>query len=247
MTTLAVLETVQTQARVPAEEARSALEKVRGLRADEALAKLRLGPGRTCEPVARVLDRALVEAADAGLGADQLVVASGGAEPAEPIVRVRRKAHGKADWISSPTADVRIELQPLGVWETQTREIVVRPAEPAAPVAVPARGEPGARAAELREALKDVLDPDLGVNVVDLGFVRGIEVDEHGFAVLTMTLTSPACPLTGVMEDQIRTLLEESSLVTGFRVEWVWLPTWRPADISEEGREQLRAIGFTRF
>jgi metal-sulfur cluster biosynthetic enzyme/ribosomal protein L22 len=248
MTTLAVLETVQAQARVPAEEARSALEKVRGLRAGEALAKLRLGPGRTCEPVARVLDRALVDAANAGLGADQLVVAGGSAEPAEPIVRVRRKAHGKADWISSPTADVRVELQPLGVWETHAQETVVRSAEPEAPAAIPASGASGALAAEVREALKDVLDPDLGVNVVDLGFVRGVEVDEHGFAVLTMTLTSPACPLTGVMEDQVRTLLlEETSLVTGFRIEWVWLPTWRPADISEEGREQLRAIGFTRF
>ncbi|WP_223280868.1 metal-sulfur cluster assembly factor [Streptomyces antnestii] len=124
----------------------------------------------------------------------------------------------------------------------------MRPAEPEPLLAVPASGEPGARAAEVREALKDVLDPDLGVNVVDLGFVRRVEVDEHGFAVLTMTLTSPACPLTGVMEDQIRTLLSvETSPVTGFRVEWVWLPTWRPADISEEGREQLRAIGFTRF
>ncbi|MGK3204265.1 iron-sulfur cluster assembly protein [Amycolatopsis sp. MEPSY49] len=244
MTTLAVLETVQAQARVPAEEARSALEKVRGLRAGEALAKLRFGPGRTCEPVARVLDRALVDAADSGLGADQLVVAGGSAEPAEPIVRVRRKAHGKADWISNPTADVRVELQPLGVWETRTPETT----EPEAPVAVPATGVSGALATEVREALKDVLDPDLGVNVVDLGFVRGVEVDEHGFAVLTMTLTSPACPLTGVMEDQVRTrLLEETSLVTGFRIEWVWLPTWRPADISEEGREQLRAIGFTRF
>ncbi|MEV5302971.1 uL22 family ribosomal protein [Amycolatopsis methanolica] len=191
MTTLAVLETVQNQVRVTAEEARSALAKVRGLRAGEALAKLRLGPGRTCEPVARVLDRALVEAAEAGLGPDQLVVAGGSAEPAEPIVRVRRKAHGKADWISSPTADVRVELQPVGVWETQACETGVQPAEPEAVLAVPPSGEPGARADEVREALKDVLDPDLGVNVVDLGFVRRVEVDEHGFAVLTMTLTSP--------------------------------------------------------
>jgi metal-sulfur cluster biosynthetic enzyme len=60
-------------------------------------------------------------------------------------------------------------------------------------------------------------------------------------AVVTMTLTSAACPLTKIMEDQIRTALAG----TGFRVEWQWLPAWRPADITADGREQLRAIGFS--
>ncbi|MGQ0575541.1 MAG: hypothetical protein ACT4RN_15255 [Pseudonocardia sp.] len=55
-----------------------------------------------------------------------------------------------------------------------------------------------------------------------------------------MTLTPAACPLTGVMEVQIRSVLAE--IGTDFVVEWEWLPTWRPRDISEDGREQLRAI-----
>lgn len=93
-----------------------------------------------------------------------------------------------------------------------------------------------------------MLDPDLGVNVVDLGFVRGVTVDEHNVATLTMTLTSPACPLTGIMEDQIRTaLLEDAAVVADFRVAWVWSPSWRPSDISDAGQEQLRAIGFSKF
>jgi metal-sulfur cluster biosynthetic enzyme len=60
-----------------------------------------------------------------------------------------------------------------------------------------------------------------------------------------MTLTSAACPLTGVMENQIRTALTSLGCIEDFRVDWQWVPAWRPADITDSGREQLRAIGFT--
>ena len=106
------------------------------------------------------------------------------------------------------------------------------------------RAEAGERAAAVREALLDVIDPDLGVNIVDLGFVRHVEVQD-GTAVITMTLTSAACPLTSIMEDQIRAELASLRDVSGFRVNWVWLPPWRPADITGSGRDQLRAIGFS--
>jgi metal-sulfur cluster biosynthetic enzyme len=108
----------------------------------------------------------------------------------------------------------------------------------------PAGAEAGQRAAAVREALLDVIDPDLGVNIVDLGFVRHVEV-QGGTAVITMTLTSAACPLTSIMEDQIRAELARVRDVSGFRVNWVWLPPWRPADITGSGRDQLRAIGFS--
>ena len=103
---------------------------------------------------------------------------------------------------------------------------------------------PDARAAAVRDALLDVIDPDLGVNIVDLGFVRRVEMQDRT-AVITMTLTSAACPLTSIMEDQIRAELAGVSDVSGFRVDWEWLPPWRPADITGSGRAQLRAIGFT--
>ncbi len=89
-----------------------------------------------------------------------------------------------------------------------------------------------------------MIDPDLGVNIVNLGFVRRVEVQDQT-AVITMTLTSPACPLTSIMEDQIRAEMAGVSDVCGFRVNWEWLPPWRPADITASGREQLRAIGFS--
>jgi metal-sulfur cluster biosynthetic enzyme/ribosomal protein L22 len=248
MTTVGVLAVHERQTRVLAADARAALESVRGLAAVEAVAKLRLGPGRTCEPVARLIDKALARAGRAGLDADQLIVLGGAAEPAQDIVRVRRKAHGKADWISSPSSDVRIELQPAGLHDLPAGFAPVSAPPEEAPPPRPRPAPTQAQAAAVREALYEVIDPDLGVNVVDLGFIRDIQVDDTGAATITMTLTSAACPLTRVMEDQIRTvLLEEAGLVPDFRIKWAWLPAWRPADISEDGREELRAIGFTHF
>ena len=98
---------------------------------------------------------------------------------------------------------------------------------------------------DLEEAMRDVVDPELGVNVVDLGLVYGIDVDESNVAILDMTLTSAACPLTDVIEDQSRNALVRSGLVEDLKINWVWMPPWGPDKITEDGREQLRALGFT--
>jgi metal-sulfur cluster biosynthetic enzyme len=95
---------------------------------------------------------------------------------------------------------------------------------------------------DLLEALRDVVDPELGVNVVDLGLVYGVTLGGDGVAIIDMTLTSAACPLTDVIEDQAASALE--GLVNDFRINWVWLPPWGPDKITEDGREQLRALGF---
>lgn len=92
------------------------------------------------------------------------------------------------------------------------------------------------------EALRDVVDPELGINVVDLGLVYGVDVDAEKIATVDMTLTSAACPLTDVIEEQTREALD--GLVTDFRINWVWMPPWGPEHITEDGREQLRALGF---
>ena len=101
---------------------------------------------------------------------------------------------------------------------------------------------------DLEEAMRDVVDPELGINVVDLGLVYEIRVDENNIATLDMTLTSAACPLTDVIEDQARAALTGGpggGLVDDFRINWVWMPPWGPEKITEDGREQLRALGFT--
>lgn len=95
---------------------------------------------------------------------------------------------------------------------------------------------------DVLEALRDVVDPELGVNVVDLGLVYGVTLGEDGAATIDMTLTSAACPLTDVIEDQAAAALE--GLVPDFAINWVWLPPWGPDKITEDGREQLRALGF---
>ena len=59
-----------------------------------------------------------------------------------------------------------------------------------------------------------------------------------------MTLTSAACPLTDVIEDQARSALVMTGLVDDIRINWVWMPPWGPEKITEDGREQLRALGF---
>ena len=97
-------------------------------------------------------------------------------------------------------------------------------------------------AADVEEAMRDVIDPELGINVVDLGLIYGVTVDQHGHAAIDMTLTSAACPLTDVIEDQTQQALE--GLVPSHRINWVWMPPWGPDKITDDGREQLRALGF---
>jgi metal-sulfur cluster biosynthetic enzyme len=258
----------EEQVRLAEPDGRTALGAVLGLDAVAARARLRFGPGRTCEPVARLLDRVIVQAEQAGLSPARLILAAGSVEAGEDIVRVRRTAHGKADWIASPTCRVQITLQPAGLHAsgmagpgakaglvTGVGSAAPESPAPESPASASPAPEPPApatrestatdpRADEVRSALLEVIDPDLGVNIVDLGFVRQVGIQDQT-AVITMTLTSAACPLTSIMEDQIRAELAGLSDVAGFRVDWVWLPPWRPADITENGRDQLRAIGFS--
>ena len=102
--------------------------------------------------------------------------------------------------------------------------------------------------ADLEEAMRDVVDPELGINVVDLGLVYDLNVEEGDagkVALIDMTLTSAACPLTDVIEDQSHQALVGAGLVNAIKINWVWNPPWGPDKITEDGREQLRALGFT--
>ncbi|QCB52773.1 metal-sulfur cluster assembly factor [Rhodococcus sp. PAMC28707] len=98
---------------------------------------------------------------------------------------------------------------------------------------------------DLEEAMRDVVDPELGINVVDLGLVYDINIDADDIVTVDMTLTSAACPLTDVIEDQARGALVRSGLCADLKINWVWMPPWGPDKITDDGREQLRALGFT--
>ena len=101
--------------------------------------------------------------------------------------------------------------------------------------------EEEALAEEISEALKDVIDPELGVNIVDLGLLYGVNTDDTTIT-LDMTLTSAACPLTDVIEDQATSALDEFE--RDVKINWVWMPPWGPDKITDDGRDQLRMLGF---
>ena len=94
------------------------------------------------------------------------------------------------------------------------------------------------------EALKEVIDPELGVNIYDLGLIYDLFESEYDKSLLiNMTLTSAGCPLTDVIEEQTAEALD--GVVDTFRINWVWMPPWGPERITDDGREQMRAIGFS--
>jgi metal-sulfur cluster biosynthetic enzyme len=89
------------------------------------------------------------------------------------------------------------------------------------------------------ELLKDVIDPELGINIVDLGLVYGIDVyDDHSVKV-TMTLTTPGCPLHNTIETAIMYALREATGHTHHVVELVWEPQWTPDMMSETAKQAL--------
>lgn len=97
---------------------------------------------------------------------------------------------------------------------------------------------------QVEDALKDVMDPELGVNVVDLGLIYDLSWDpENSALIVSMTLTSAGCPLTDVIEEQMAQALD--GVVDAFRITWVWMPPWGPDRITEDGRDMMRALGFS--
>lgn len=97
---------------------------------------------------------------------------------------------------------------------------------------------------KVEEGLKDVIDPELGVNIVDLGLIYDLSWDDEEDAlIVSMTLTSAGCPLTDVIEEEITNNLD--GIVERFRINWVWMPPWGPEKITDDGRDMMRALGFS--
>ena len=103
------------------------------------------------------------------------------------------------------------------------------------------------KAFDVTEFMRDVIDPELGINVVDLGLVYELWFEEDNgkeIVMINMTLTSPACPLTDVIAEEVEDIVKANKLADAVRINWVWMPPWGPQMITEEGREQLQALGF---
>lgn len=97
----------------------------------------------------------------------------------------------------------------------------------------------------MREALKAVMDPEIGINVVDLGLLYQIDRAPDDEAVsVTMTLTSMGCPLTELIQQQVSLVLQRLPGIEHAEVEFTFTPPWSTEMISEDAREELRAMGF---
>ena len=98
---------------------------------------------------------------------------------------------------------------------------------------------------DILEAMKQVEDPELGVNVVDLGLVYDVSQEDDGRrVVLDMTLTSVACPLTDMIEGATSAALVGLDGIQEVEINWVWSPPWGPERLTEDGKMALRAMGF---
>jgi metal-sulfur cluster biosynthetic enzyme len=92
---------------------------------------------------------------------------------------------------------------------------------------------------QIYEALHTVYDPELGVNVIDLGLVYGVEVDEQGYVTITMTLTTPGCPMHESISAGVGVALQDINGLTGGEIRLVWEPAWEPSRLTAEGRREL--------
>ncbi|MEE4204778.1 MAG: SUF system Fe-S cluster assembly protein [Erythrobacter sp.] len=109
----------------------------------------------------------------------------------------------------------------------------------AAPASAPAAGAGGELQQAVVDALKEIFDPEIPVNIYDLGLIYGVEVDDESDVTITMTLTTPHCPVAETMPGEVEL---RASSVPGIRdaeVELVWDPPWSPEKMSDEARLEL--------
>ena len=91
----------------------------------------------------------------------------------------------------------------------------------------------------VREALRQIYDPEIPVNIYDLGLIYGIDVDSQGRVAIRMTLTAPACPVAQTFPGTVAARVEEVPGVTHAHVELVWEPPWSPEHMTDEARLEL--------
>jgi len=115
--------------------------------------------------------------------------------------------------------------------------------QPAADAAVESQGNDSLRQ-QILEALKVVRDPEIPVNVVDLGLVYDVAVDDNGHVDIEMTLTSMGCPVQDLIQTDAELAVMKVDGVTAVSVEFVWSPPWSPQKMTDDGKKQMRMFGF---
>ena len=107
------------------------------------------------------------------------------------------------------------------------------------PAADPAGGEGGALQAAVVEALKEIYDPEIPVNIYDLGLIYGVEVTDDGHAAVTMTLTTPHCPVAESMPGEVELRVSAVPGIATADVNLVWDPPWDPQKMSDDAKLEL--------
>ena len=102
--------------------------------------------------------------------------------------------------------------------------------------------EEGGVQAQILEALKTVYDPEIPVNIVDLGLIYDIALDDQGSVQLTMTLTAPGCPVAGMIVDQVKAKIAATAGVSAVKVDLVWDPPWCQDRMSESAKLALNLL-----
>ena len=97
----------------------------------------------------------------------------------------------------------------------------------------------------IRETLRQVVDPELDCNIVDLGLVYELSLSEEKEVKVTMTLTTPGCPMSNTITGTVTNLLGRHMLGYTVKVDLVWFPMWEPEMITEEGQRQLDGCFFS--
>lgn len=90
---------------------------------------------------------------------------------------------------------------------------------------------------DIIKQLSTVIDPELNIDIVNLGLIYEIDLDEDGICLINMTLTTPACPLTGYLIDNINKAVKKVPEVNNVDVEFVWYPVWTPQKMSEAAKK----------
>lgn len=97
---------------------------------------------------------------------------------------------------------------------------------------------------DILKALKECYDPEIPVNIVDLGLIYRLDIDPEGKVDLEMTLTAVGCPVSGWMQEQVTEKVRSVPGVTEAKVAIVFEPPWSPAKLTADGRDVLQAMGF---
>lgn len=93
---------------------------------------------------------------------------------------------------------------------------------------------------DIRAALKDVIDPEVGIGIVELGLIYEVHVDDEGYMLVKMTMTTPACPMSAFLTNNVKeALLRKLPQIKDVKVELVWDPPWSPDMMSDQAKQEL--------